>query len=192
MGGENPTAVNGIDPLRNPLNGLLICSKCGRTMVLRSHPQYAAVRCVDRHCNCPGSQLVLVEKRVLEGLAGWLEDYRLKWSDSSGDDKFRVDAAEKALATAESEVSKVRGMIARTHELLEQGVYDTETFLERSRALADKLSAAEETVARCSSELTAERPREENKRNISCQKYNRSGFPGRFFYRYLVLPYQIG
>lgn len=162
----NPPAVNGIAPLRNPLAGLLICSKCGRTMVLRSHPQYAAVRCVGRHCNCPGSQLALVEKRVLEGLAGWLEDYRLEWSDSSGDDKFRVDAAEKALATAESEVSKVRGMIARTHELLEQGVYDTETFLERSRTLADKLSAAEETVARCSSELTAERLREENKRNI--------------------------
>lgn len=165
--GNNPPSVNGVAPLRNPLAGLVFCQKCGRTMVLRSHPQFATLRCVGRHCDCPGSQLALIEKRVIEGLSGWLNEYRLEWSDTPAEaDAVRIDAAEKAVKRSETEVLKIRGMQSRAHELLEQGVYDTDTFLERSRVLAEQLAAAEAAVSRCSSELAAERRREENKRNI--------------------------
>lgn len=163
----NPPSVNSRAPLRNPLAGLVFCQKCGRAMGLRSHPRYASLRCVNRHCRCPGSNLNLIEQRVIEGLSKWLAEYRLQWSEAPAEaDTARIAAAEKAVKRSETEVQKIRGMQARTHELLEQGVYDTETFLERSRVLAEQLSAAEAAVARCSSELSAERLREENKRNI--------------------------
>lgn len=164
---RNPPAVNGIAGLRNPLAGLVFCGRCGRTMILRSHPQYAALRCVGRHCDCPGSQLALIEDRILKGLSGWLKDYRLQWSETSeGDSETIIADAEKALKHSESEVKKIRSMQARTHELLEQGLYDTDTFLERSRVLSEQLSAAEAAVTRCNADLAAERLRGENKRNI--------------------------
>lgn len=164
---SNVPPVNGVVELRNPLAGLVFCGRCGRTMVLRSHKEYPSLRCVGRHCRCPGTQLVFIEKRVLQGLSDWLKDYQLQWSDdAAGDSKERIADAEKSLKRSEAEVKKIRGMQARTHELLEQGLYDTDTFLERSRILAEQLSAAEAVASRCKSDLAAERLRDENKRNI--------------------------
>ncbi|KAB0577370.1 DNA invertase Pin-like site-specific DNA recombinase [Fusobacterium naviforme] len=163
----NPPAVRGEQSLVNPLAGLLRCGRCGRNMAYRSSPNYPSVRCLSRHCHVPGSNLLLVEARVLEALSGWLSSYRLEWSsEPSPSDASRIEQAEKALRRSESEVKRLRDMLSRTHELLEQGVYDTDTFLERSRLLSEQISAAEATVSRCSSELASERRREENKRNI--------------------------
>lgn len=164
---SNPPKVKGTVELKNPLAGILRCGKCGRSMVYRTSPTYPSVRCASRHCHVPGSNLPLVEARVIEALSGWLEAYRLEWSaEPSASDASRIALAEKALRRSESEAKRLRDMLSRTHELLEQGVYDTDTFLERSRTLSEQVSAAEAAVSRCSAELASERLREENKRNI--------------------------
>lgn len=77
-----------------------------------------------------------------------------------------MDAAEKAAKRAEAEVARLRGMVNRTHELLEQGVYDTDTFLERSRSLYAQVSAAEAALLRSREAVDAEKRREIHTRNI--------------------------
>ncbi len=56
--------------------------------------------------------------------------------------------------------------LERTHDFLEQGIYDTDTFLSRSRMLSDKIASAKDSVTRCSRELTEEKLRETSRRDI--------------------------
>lgn len=72
----------------------------------------------------------------------------------------------KALASAEAELRKLQQQLERTHDFLEQGIYDTDTFLSRSRMLSDKIAAAKDSVACCSRELTEEKLRETSRRDI--------------------------
>lgn len=72
----------------------------------------------------------------------------------------------KALTSAEAELRKLQQQLERTHDFLEQGIYDTDTFLSRSRMLSDKIASAKDSVTRCSRELTEEKLRETSRRDI--------------------------
>ena len=53
----------------------------------------------------------------------------------------------------------MKKQLVRTHDLLEQGVYDTETFLSRSRSLTERISSAEESLKNLSEEIVEESQR---------------------------------
>lgn len=67
---------------------------------------------------------------------------------------------------AQSEVETLRKQLNRTHDLLEQGVYDTDTFLERSRSLTQRIASAEADVVSLSAELEEDEKRAASRRNI--------------------------
>lgn len=165
---NNPPRLSGVLTLCNPLSGLVYCKKCGRLMEMNSAGKYTSLRCVTRSCYCPSTQLKYVEQKILEGLAGWLSEYRLKWSaDNISDlDKSTLETIETALKHSQAEVIKIRNMQAKTHELLEQGIYDTDTFLSRSRILAEQLTTAENAVVTCTDNLENEMLRIQNQQNI--------------------------
>ena len=56
--------------------------------------------------------------------------------------------------------------LERTHDLLEQGVYDTETFLSRSRSITERINAANENIAALSAELAEDEARAASRKNI--------------------------
>ena len=129
---NGPPPVPYSNTLANPLAGIVYCAKCGRVLIRRQSPVYPLLRCTNRYCDNVGAKLDLVEERILQGLSEWLSDYRLKWGnepETSGTAKIR--AAEKALKKAEHDSETLKKQLSRTHDLLEQGVYDTDTFLER-------------------------------------------------------------
>lgn len=96
-----------------------------------------------------------------------MKGYELEWSSAAASSSVSsVGVREKALASAEAELRKLQQQLERTHDFLEQGIYDTDTFLSRSRMLSDKIAAAKESVARCSRELTEEKLREASRRDI--------------------------
>lgn len=160
-------ALGGEKSLTNPLAGILVCGRCGRTLSLTPHPTWPMLRCINRYCSCPGSRFDLVEARLLGALSGWLGDFRINWEDDGApDDVSRVSEIEKKLKLAEAQLSRLKGMLNRTHELLEQGVYDTGQFLDRSRSLSGQISEAEKVVRDLGGELSVERRRGESKANI--------------------------
>lgn len=164
-GGSAPVPNN--NTLANPLAGIVYCAKCGRVLIRRTSPVYPLLRCTNRYCDNVGAKLELVEERLLQALSGWLADYQLRWNEnpaSNGADDIK--AAEKALHRAEGDIGTLRKQLSRTHDLLEQGVYDTETFLDRSRSLALRINSAEECVASLVAELEEIKCREASKKNI--------------------------
>lgn len=145
----------------------MYCAKCGRVLIRRTSPVYPLLRCTNRYCDNVGAKLSLVEERILQGLSDWLSEYRLKWDgDPETSGAVKIRAAEKSLKKAEHDIETLRKQLSRTHDLLEQGVYDTDTFLSRSRDLTGRISEAENRVEALSGELASLREQEESKKTI--------------------------
>lgn len=164
---KGPPPVQAANTVTNPLAGVLVCGKCGRSIVLRPNAYGGLLMCPNRACDNVGSKYGIVEERLLQALAQWLDDYRLEWSDrppSEGQALMELKA--KSIRKAQSEVETLQRQLERTHDLLEQGVYDTEMFLSRSRSITGRINAAQENIASLASELAEEEARAASRRNI--------------------------
>jgi len=152
---KGPAPVKKGNKLVNPLAGILVCGKCGRTMVLTIQKQGWFLKCITPICDNVSSKYETVEQRLLQALEGWLSGYRLQWdgSDPDVDEQALLDLKAKNVRKAETDLDTLRRQLSKTHDLLEQGVYDTDTFLERSRSLSLRIQEADDTIARLRDEL---------------------------------------
>jgi site-specific DNA recombinase len=152
--------------LKNPLAGLIICGKCGRQMVLRkgySKPDY--IVCHSRACDNVSSPFHLVEERVLTALTKWLSDYKLKW-DAQSHEKKDNGILEKSIKKAENNISVLGKQLGATHDLLEQGVYTAEQFLDRFRTVSERINEAKKDYDALKNELSLSIEREERRKVI--------------------------
>ena len=164
---KGPPPVQSENIVKNPLAGLLVCGKCGRNMTLRPNAYGGMLLCPSRVCDNIGSKYEIVEERLLQALSRWLDDYRLEWSDRlPTEEQALIDLKEKSIRKAQAEVETLRKQLSRTHDLLEQGVYDTDTFLARSRSISERISAAQESAEALAAELVEDEARAASRKNI--------------------------
>ena len=153
--------------LKNPLAGLIICAKCGRKMVFRrgadKKPDY--IMCHAKHCTNVSSPYSLVEEHVLKALKDWLVEYKITVGYP---DRIEVDTTllKNQLAQKEKELSTLNLQLGNIHDLLEQGVYTKEVFLERFEALKVKISATEESIVSLREHISTANEREKERREI--------------------------
>lgn len=130
---------------RNPLSGLIKCT-CGRTMSLRTAKDKPdSMRC-PTNCGNKGTYLNVIELRLLDILYKKLtemhSELQYKKQQPMKKDKF------SALINAnKSELSKAVEQRNKLFDLLEQGVYDNRTFLERMNTLSEKIELLNKTVS---------------------------------------------
>lgn len=164
---KGPPPVQSVNTVTNPLAGVLVCGKCGRSIVLRPNAYGGLLMCPNRACDNVGSKFSIVEERLLQALSQWLDDYRLEWSDRPpSEEQALMDLKGKSIRKAQSEVETLQRQLERTHDLLEQGVYDTSTFLTRSRSITERINAAQESIAALSAELVEDEARAASRRTI--------------------------
>lgn len=131
-------------PLRNPLAGLIICGKCGRHMV-RKHTTRRdyTIYCPGVNCDNVSSFLTLVEERIIQMIFKWVQDYKAKWDiDTMPNATQQITAKQKTLKRIENEISSFDKQMDNIHNLLEKEVYTIDVFLERSKALSEKIEKA--------------------------------------------------
>jgi DNA invertase Pin-like site-specific DNA recombinase len=160
--------------LKNPLAGLVFCKKCGRSMVYRkgrtdTSPAY--IVCHARACDNVSSPFALVESRVLEGLREWLCGYKLDWGKSlAAQNKKKADSKTSvklnALTTLKSEIVTLEKQLSKTYDLLEQEVYSTDEFLNRSREIADNIEKAKREYNELEKSIGLEVAYEESRKAI--------------------------
>ena len=131
--------------LKNPLSGLIFCQKCGRSMERRKYQHgNECLMCPNPYCDTVSSILPEVETALIESLRLWLSEYKINWklhkekitaSDSIKRKKTLIQKLEMSIETLKLQSNKL-------YDLLEQGVYTTEVFLERSKLLAEKIERA--------------------------------------------------
>ncbi|MBR0027585.1 MAG: recombinase family protein [Clostridia bacterium] len=161
------TSVPFENALKNPFAGIAKCEKCGRTLVLNAQRK-PALHCPSRFCDNVGVGLQLFEDKVMQALRDWVDVYEL--TVASGDDT-ESSAAQKTFLNSEIRKNKkalqtLNAQILKTHDLLEQGVYNTDTFLERSRILSQKIEEEEKRAADLAAALSALEVQETNRAAI--------------------------
>lgn len=142
--------------LSNPLAGVLTCSHCGRSMLGLPQKKRAngglMIKCPTAGCPTVSSNLQEVEDALMDTLRRWLTHYEAE-SESiqpkpSGDDEEALTREQKRL---QAELVTIQTQQDALYDLLEQGVYEKDVFLSRSRALAARraaLTKAQETCTR--------------------------------------------
>lgn len=137
----------GVPALQNPLAGLCYCSKCGALMTRMgssARNPYPTLRCSNRYCNNVSSPVYLVERKLVEFLTDWLEQYRLEHNDSgfAPIDNNR-NMLRASIGSVRSEIKTVKKQLETTYALLEQGIYSIEIFTQRNTALTKKIAELE-------------------------------------------------
>lgn len=152
---------------RNPLSGLVVCAQCGRKMVRR--PYYDgrgdSLICYQSSCHQISSPLYVVEREIIKGLRSIMND-QINNNVIVYEDTGSLEAKEQILRNTKKELAGLQDQKTRVYDLLEQGIYTTEVFLERSASIAEKITAAEETVERLEKEIQEEHTRQENRKQF--------------------------
>lgn len=125
--------------LKNPIAGLVICADCGRRMIRKKiRPGKEYLMCI--YCpNNIGSPVSVVEAELIAALREWLDEYRVKIEPEKKEKTNILPSLIKQKTAAEQQK-------ARLHDLLEQGVYDIDTFLARSKVLTDRIKKLEAAI----------------------------------------------
>lgn len=165
-----PRPVGGKKPVRNPLAGIIVCGKCGRRMTLK--PKQAPrkkdyIICHNRNCDNVSAPYHYIEERLMESLKDWIGNYKLQWEINHEDKKeVSVSMLQKSSKKILIEIETLKKQLSNTHDLLEQGIYTTDQFLERSKLLSERIAQAETDQSRIEKELELEGYRNESRKDI--------------------------
>lgn len=127
---------------KNPLSGLIVCGVCGRKMIRRPYSGVypESLLCTNTVCKNISSQLSYVEKKLINSLEEWLKQHKLSLRTNMFS-TVQEDVKEKAITSMNNELNNLEKQMNNLHDLLEQGVYSIEKFLERSKILAERITA---------------------------------------------------
>lgn len=154
-----PRPISIKNTVRNPLAGIVYCSKCGRAMVRRPYQkrgQEDTLMCPYTSCSTVSSKLSLVEKAVIDGIEEIVEEYKLNndISVSSKDIDLGIVSKQNLIHEKESELERLNNQKAKQYDLLEQGIYTTEVFLERSKAISESIQTCSGAIEKLREEIS--------------------------------------
>jgi hypothetical protein len=155
--------------LSNPLAGVLKCELCEYTMLYqpRKDRPNDVIRCTQPSCKGKqkGASLALVEEKIIEQLKAVLHHIeveskrKVKNKDESSFKKILIEKKENDLKELGMQKSKL-------HDLLEKGVYDIDTFLERQKNISDRIQVLQEELDNLLEEVKKEEIREITKNDF--------------------------
>lgn len=163
-----PRPISIKNTVRNPLAGIVYCSKCGRAMVRRPYQKYGqedTLMCPYTSCSTVSSKLSLVEKAVLDGIKEITEKYKLNNDINAPSNAINsgIVSKQNLIREKESELENLNTQKAKQYDLLEQGIYTTEVFLERSKVIAISIQSCSDIIANLKKEI-------EHDENIKAQQ----------------------
>ena len=82
------------------------------------------------------------------------------------DEDIKIDIKRKEIAKIKKEIETLSKQLVRTHDLLEQGIYDVDMFLNRSRSINERMEAANNNITGLSRTLAEDEERAANRVNI--------------------------
>ena len=144
--------------VQNPLCGLVICAKCGGFILRRKHSKRNEERllCENPYCDNISSKMEIVEKSVINGLQAIVNEYEIKQENNADNNSILMNAEryrqEKAVCKAKKEV--LQKQLTKVYEAYEQGIYDSDIFLERSAKIKDDIADINEQIGRIDEEIT--------------------------------------
>ena len=139
---NNAPKVKSDNTLKNPLATFLRCSECGKVMNLRNRKNRPPMLdCKNKHCNNIGAIFHFVEKKLIDELNKELKNFNYFLENTADETRKIKEIKEKEKAFIKSNIKKKKEMINRCCEMLEEGIYTKDRYLERVKAIEDDLKA---------------------------------------------------
>ena len=156
--------------IKNPLAGLIICGKCSRRMSRRpySSGQQDTLICPVTSCDDVNSYLSIVENKLLLALEEWLNKYKVEYEENTKQSNTSMEPSilENSISKLRKDIDLYEKQLDNLHDLLEQGVYSTDKFLERSKLLGERIHTANEDISNLEDQLKQIHAREKGKELI--------------------------
>ncbi|MGN1481701.1 recombinase family protein [Porcipelethomonas sp.] len=154
------TSTHNNKTLKNQFAGLMYCELCGRAMVRRPYSNgLVYMMCIHNGCKCVSSNMADIDDAVYNAI---VRTYRQSVSPSENDKrKDKTNSLKDAESKIKSELQKLKIQQNKLYDLLEQGIYTTEIFVERSAVISDKIASAESQIKKLQDEARPQAPTEE-------------------------------
>lgn len=146
----SPAPNNG---LSNPLAGIVICGLCNHTLVARTtsfklkdgtHKTVKYMSCT--HCLNRSTKLYILEDFILKHLSKWLYEYEIEISNINTDNSVILDDYKKIINNLNKELLDLDNQKNNLHDLLERGIYDVDTFLDRQKNIAERIEKINKSI----------------------------------------------
>ena len=146
---QNIPKVKHNNIIQNPLVGLVFCEKCGKPMQRRPYTKVgkpATLICSNPRCDNISSKLYIVENKIIEALKIWLKNYKVNYEikDNSTSDNNKL--IENSIATTKKELEKENIRFNKIYDFLENGIYNKDEFLNRSKVIKENIETLEKKL----------------------------------------------
>lgn len=146
---QNIPKVRHNNTIQSPLVGLVFCEKCGKSMQRRPYTKAdkpATLICSNSKCNNISSKLYIVEDKIIQSLKIWLENYKVNYQiqDKSKSDNSRT--LEQSIVATTKEIKKENTKLSKIYNFLENGIYNKEEFINRSKSIKENIKRLEEKL----------------------------------------------
>lgn len=143
---QNAPKVKLSNTIKNPLVGLVFCEKCGEPMQRRPYTKAskpATLICSNSKCDNISSKLCLVENKIIEALKIWLENYKVDYDIEDNSNTENNKIIEQSILSTKKELKKENAKLNKTYDLLEEGIYSKDEFINRSKAIKENIENLE-------------------------------------------------
>jgi len=130
--------------VKNYYNKVLYCENCGHQMRRRSIGGYEHMLCTYAECRgkVVSSKIENVNEAVLSAIRYRLEELESLKSINSTEKIIKIDKRTPLVREHE----KLKKQLSKLHDLLEQEIYDLNTFLERSEKIKSDINKVETAI----------------------------------------------
>ncbi len=155
--------------LKNPLAGILHCSECGLVMARRDggfsvyyrprgsklnptrYKSKPIIYCTHK-CRTKSHVLEYVEIALIDSLKIWLSENRKIIEDYDNNSSSIISNITNQLDILNKELSKEQKKLERLRDLLEDGIYDKNTYLERSKTVESSICTINTQISKITKE----------------------------------------
>lgn len=124
--------------IRNPLAGLVYCKMCGHKMIRRPQDRCKTIiMCPTKGCPNISSYETVLETVAIDSLRMYLESLLIE--DEQQPSAGEISIYQDTLAGIDAEVNKLNTQLNNAYDLVEQGVYTPELFMQRSQTIQKKI-----------------------------------------------------
>lgn len=143
---QNTPKIKHNNTIQNPLVGLVFCEKCGKPMQRRPYTQAnkpATLICSNSKCDNISSKLYIVEDKIIDALKIWLKNYKVHYSEKNNLNSDKNKIIEESISITKKELEKENVKLNKIYEFLENGIYNNNEFISRSKAIKGNIQCLE-------------------------------------------------
>lgn len=138
--------------MRNPYQGLLYCA-CGHKMQLTNSTRarkgeaprpYYGLFCPSISCKMVSSRMHTVDAAVMRSMREWIANYMAESQNIINTAEEQLQEIQQNIAVIKKEIEKIDSQFKRVFELVEQGIYTTDQFVQRRDELQGRKKVSAE------------------------------------------------